>query len=269
LCEGRDTSGQVLRSQEISGFTISDDSYPPGFELPKHHHQHAYLTYVLEGSYLEIYEGNTSVCGRGALRFLPAGETHENRFEDGVRCLHVRIDQSVLDRLREHSPVLRKPSEINGIASTWLAKRLYNEFCQRDTVSPLAMEGVILEILAEGARSGAKTLYGRAPRWLQRAREIVEARFLESLSLSEIASAVGVHHVHLSREFRKHHHCTIGDFIRRLRVEHACRLLSHSETMLAEIALTCGFSDQSHFSLTFKRYMGLTPSKFRELTASR
>ena len=44
--------------------------------------------------------------------------------------------------------------------------------------------------------------------------------------------------------------------------------LAHSNTPLAEIALTCGFSDQSHFSFLFKRYMGMSPSKFRSLAGT-
>ena len=104
----------------------------------------------------------------------------------------------------------------------------------------------------------------RAPQWLKRAREIVETRFLEPLSLAEIATAVGVHLVHLSREFHRYNRCTVGELIRRRRVEHACDLLAHSDLSLAEIALACGFSDQSHFSMMFKRHTGITPSKFRK-----
>src|SRR5690349_11680376 len=263
----RDTSGEVLRRRQIPGYTITEDLYPSGFVLPKHHHRHAFLTFVLEGSYLEIQGGRTDVCGPGTLRFLPAGEAHENNFQAGLRCLHVEIEDRVLDRLRVQSPVLERPGEISGATSTWLANRLYIEFCRRDTVSPMAMEGVILEILAEGARTNEAQPATRAPKWLKRARDIVETRFLEPLSLAEIASAVGVHHVHLSREFRRHNQCTVGELIRRRRVEHACHLLAHADMSLAEIALTCGFSDQSHFSLMFKRHMGMTPSKFRDSTS--
>jgi AraC-like DNA-binding protein len=108
----------------------------------------------------------------------------------------------------------------------------------------------------------------RAPQWLKRAREIVETRFLEPLSLAEIATAVGVHLVHLSREFHRYNRCTVGELIRRRRVEHACDLLTHSDLSLAEIALSCGFSDQSHFSMMFKRHMGITPSRFRKSVAN-
>jgi AraC-like DNA-binding protein len=51
-------------------------------------------------------------------------------------------------------------------------------------------------------------------------------------------------------------------------VQHASHLLAHSQTPLAEIALICGFSDQSHLSFLFKRYMGVSPSKIRALAGS-
>ncbi len=67
------------------------------------------------------------------------------------------------------------------------------------------------------------------------------------------------------RQFHKYNRCTVGELIRRRRVQYASHLLAHSRTPLAEIALTCGFSDQSHLSFLFKRYMGVSPSKFRSL----
>jgi AraC family transcriptional regulator len=159
----------------------------------------------------------------------------------------------------------RKPAEINGLTATWLANRLYAEFARQDAASDMAIEGLVLEILAELSRSEAAEMSLQAPHWLKHATEIVESRFLERLTLAEIAAQVGVHYVHLSRQFHKYNHCTIGDLIRRRRVQYASHLLAHSRTPLAEIALACGFSDQSHLSFLFKRYMGLSPSKFRRL----
>jgi AraC-like DNA-binding protein len=129
----------------------------------------------------------------------------------------------------------------------------------------MAIEGLVLEILAEIARSEQADAALPAPHWLKRATEIVESRFLERLSLTEIASEVGVHYVHLSRQFHKYNRCTVGELIRKRRVQYASHLLVYSRTSLAEIALVCGFSDQSHLSFLFKRYMGMSPSKFRSL----
>jgi AraC family transcriptional regulator len=78
-----------------------------------------------------------------------------------------------------------------------------------------------------------------------------------------------VHAAHLARVFRKFKGCTIGDYVRGLRVQHACRRISGSDDSLADIALAAGFSDQSHLSRTFKQHTGMLPSQFRNLLRRR
>lgn len=252
--------------RRIGPFALSENVYPAGLALPKHAHGEASITFVIEGAFEERYSGSSITCRAGGLRFLPAGEIHENRTEGSLRCLHVSTAPQALDELDRQSVVPRRPSHINGLTATWLANRLYGEFSREDQGSAIAVEGLVLEILAEFARSEVKAGGLAGPRWLKQATDIVEARFLERLSLAAIAAEVGVHYVHLSRQFHKYNRCTIGDFIRRRRVQHASHLLAHTQTPLAEIALICGFSDQSHLSFLFKRYMGVSPSKFRALT---
>jgi AraC family transcriptional regulator len=76
-----------------------------------------------------------------------------------------------------------------------------------------------------------------------------------------------VHPVHLSREFHKHFRMTVGEYIRKRRIEHASELLSNSELPMSEIASICGFSDQSHFCALFKKHLGMTPGNFRDVSA--
>ena len=261
----QDAAGEVLKRRSIGPYILTENLYSDTVLLAKHAHRHAFLTFVIEGTFRERCGARSIVCRPGALRFLPAGEVHENEFESRVRCFHVWIDAAVLDGLDRRSVVPRRPAEISGLGATWLANRLYAEFSREDTASGIAVEGLILEILAEIARSESKPDPALIPRWLKRATEIVEARFLERLSLAEIASEVGVHYVHLSRQFHKYNRVTVGELIRKRRIQYASHLLAHSATPLAEIALVCGFSDQSHLSFLFKRYMGMSPSKFRRL----
>lgn len=260
-----DVSGETLRVRSIGPFTLRENLYAGGTVLPRHSHPHAYITFVIEGAFRERYAGRSIVCRTGMIRYLPAGEQHENEIQTRSRCLHVSSDPSSFEQLRQQPAVPKRPAEMSGLTTTWLANRLYAEFSRQDTASAMAIEGLVLEILAEIARSDAADTARLAPSWLKQATEIVESRFLERLSLTEIASEVGVHYVHLSRQFHKYNRCTVGELIRRRRVQYASHLLAHSRTPLAEIALVCGFSDQSHLSFLFKRYMGLSPSKFRSL----
>ena len=266
-CPVTDTSGSIVRRRDLTAFSLTESVYPKGLTLSKHCHSHAYLNFVLSGSFIERYADRECVCAEGALRFLPQSELHENDYAVGARCLLVKIEPSALDRLGEHSPVLSSPGEVAGLASSWLANRLYREFTAEDDDAPLAMEGVLLEILAESARAIGEGSAAHAPAWLRRVREALEDTYLQAPSLADLAATAGVHPVHLSREFRKHYQSTIGEFIRKRRIEHACLLLANSETALSEIALACGFSDQSHFCAMFKGHTGLTPAKFRDMSA--
>jgi AraC family transcriptional regulator len=74
---------------------------------------------------------------------------------------------------------------------------------------------------------------------------------------------------HLARTFRAHYRCSIGDFVRRLRVERASCELTDTDTPMADIALGLGFFDQSHFSRVFKDQTGLTPTEFRAASRPR
>jgi AraC family transcriptional regulator len=260
-----DAAGETLRVRNIGPFTLSEKVYAAGVVLPSHSHREAHITFLIEGAFRERYSGSAMTCRPGAVRFLPAGEVHSNEIESELRCLEIITGQAFLDQLAGQPVVPRKPAQINGLTATWLANRLYAELSREDQASSIAIEGLVLAILAEIARAETKPTSMLVPAWLKQATEIVESRFLERLSLAEIAAEVGVHYVHLSRQFHKYNRCTVGELIRKRRVQYASHLLAHSQTPLAEIALICGFSDQSHLSFLFKRYMGVSPSKFRGL----
>jgi AraC family transcriptional regulator len=264
--ECRETAGRAVKRRDLSGFNVIESAYPSGLVLTRHRHAHSYFSFVLEGSYTESFKGCTEACAPGTVRFLPAEEIHENCYHAGARCLLVEIQAETLARLSEHATIIEHPGEIKSPKGAWLARRLYSEFNEQDSVAPLAIEGVILELLAEQTRSAGKSAPKLAPRWLQRARDLIQSRFLEVPSLAEIAGEAGVHPVHLSREFRRFYDCTVSDFMRKLRIEHASHLLVDTDTPLAEIAMVCGFADQSHFSAVFKREVGVTPSRFRDMS---
>ena len=258
-------AGELIKRRTIGPFTLSEHYYPGSAAIPAGTNSEALITFVIEGTFREKYATGNLICRPGAVRFLPAGLQYACEIDSELRCLHVSSAPEILDQLARQSVVPKRPAQINSLSTTWLANRLYAEFSREDTASAIAMEGLVLAILAEIARSETKQNSHPIPAWLRQATEIVESRFLERLSLAAIASEVGVHYVHLSRQFHKYNQCTVGELIRRRRVQYASHLLAHSQTPLAEIALICGFSDQSHLSFLFKRYMGVSPSRFRSV----
>jgi AraC family transcriptional regulator len=127
----------------------------------------------------------------------------------------------------------------------------------------LSIESTVLELLADLAGQPALEALGAPPAWLERVRERIHDEFAQALTLTALVETAGVHRVHLARAFRQHYGCTIGDYIRRRRVEFASHRLTTSGDRLSEIAFDAGFADQSHFTNTFRRLVGLTPAAFR------
>ena len=84
------------------------------------------------------------------------------------------------------------------------------------------------------------------------------------LSLAEISFEVGVNSSYLAQMFHKYYGETIGGYQRRLRVEFARQKLANTDASLCDVVLLAGFSDQSHLTRIFKRYMGVTPVQNRK-----
>jgi AraC family transcriptional regulator len=265
-----DHYGDIAKRKIVAGFTLVETRYAPQIKLPRHSHERACLCLVLRGACQEIYAGRSLFCQPFSFLFRPAEEAHSDRFEgSGGQALIIEVDHRWLARLQEQRVRLDAPVCLQSSLLTGLAARLYAESRQMDEAAALSIEGLLLEVAAELARNATRGAERKAPRWLERAREFLQASYAEPPTFSEVANAVDVHPVHLAREFRRHYHCTMGEYVRRLRIEFACREISVSDAPLAEIALAAGFTHQSHFSRCFKQVMAMTPAEFQAVARSR
>jgi AraC family transcriptional regulator len=256
--------GERQRSRSIPGAALIENAYPPAFVIPRHSHASAFFGLVIEGGYRETYGGRCRECSPSSLLFHPPGEIHsEEHYDVVVRILTIEPTEQLLAHVGEYARTLDGPHEFQAGPLLRLGARLYREFRREDPVAPLAMEGIVLEILADACRQAERRTTTVAPRWLRRARDVLQDRFRETVPLGEIALAVGVHPAHLARTFRRYYQCTIGDYVRNLRTEQARQELKASNRPLAEIALALGYADQSHFATSFKRQTGMTPGAFR------
>ena len=255
---------------EAGGFTVTEGIHRDGSELPWHHHETPSICFVLKGGFTEMWRGGSIVCTSSTMKVTPAGERHWNRFSRGdVRGLLIEPGTSQVDRLRPYSEVLDERLSFNSGLLSGIAWRVFDEMRQMDTAAPLAIEGLLLELVAAISRLRTQEgSSGRRPRWLEDAREQIHVELSARPSLSGLADSVGVHPVTLARAFRRAFGCTVGEYVRNLRIQRATHQLAQTELSLAEIALDAGFSDQSHFSNLFRRHTGLSPFKFRRVVRS-
>jgi AraC family transcriptional regulator len=255
--------GNIVKSKTISELKLTETAYNSGLQLSAHSHDFAYFCFVLRGNFSENYEKQTRSCKPFSLIFHPSQETHSDEFLSATRCFNLQINDSFLERIRQYSKFTETPVEINGGSSKQVVAKIYKEFCYTDEMSSLVVEGLMFELLGEAIRFSKVKL--NPPNWLNQTRELLRDRFRENLSLTEIAAAVGVHETHLSREFKRYYRLTVGDYLRRLRIEYACQRISTTNTPISQIALLCGFADQSHFTKAFGRIMLMSPAAYRKI----
>ena len=256
----------ILKTQDINGYTLFESLYPSELKQPRHTHSLASFSFVLAGSYIENCGGQTSTRTSSTLIFHPPQEAHAVDYQSEVRILSVQLDLQRFAQIREHSIILDESSICRSETVAWLGKRIHQEFRRMDSFSWLSIEGLVLELLAEASRSRIGAGEKSIPRWLAEAKDFLHDNFSESIVLDEVVKIAGVHPVHLSRVFRRTFGCTIGEYVRRLRVESAARQVSLTDAPLGEIAHAAGFSDHSHFNRIFRSIYGLTPNQYRHFS---
>jgi AraC family transcriptional regulator len=102
------------------------------------------------------------------------------------------------------------------------------------------------------------------PVWADKIKDLLNDS-TEDRSLSELATLLNIHPVHLSRNFSKYFSCNLGEYIRTLKIQRSLSMLSERDLSLTQIALQCNFADQSHFIRAFKTQNKITPSAYRKL----
>jgi len=257
--------GKTLKQYEVGGFSLSETRYTPGSTLPAHSHESHFFCFILSGTYREAYERKVRYCGPAMIVYHPAGEQHAEYFDEtAVHLFRIEVNH---ERLRDTncSELSLECRDFRGGSPIDLAYKLYQEFRDPDLVSHLAIEGLALELIATIARQARRSSpTSRAPaKWLQQAHALIKEHYLEPLTLGDIARAVAVHPVTLAREFRRHYQCTIGEMVRRERIEFARRELLRPGVAINDVAVAAGFYDQSHFARTFKKITGISPAQYR------
>lgn len=96
----------------------------------------------------------------------------------------------------------------------------------------------------------------------------VKSNYRDSLSTKQLADTFFVNSSYLSRYFHQHYNITITDFIIKVRIEHAMRLLIATNVSIGNIALNVGFDDANYFTRVFKKKIGISPTDYRKMHSS-
>jgi AraC-like DNA-binding protein len=100
---------------------------------------------------------------------------------------------------------------------------------------------------------------------LAKSLEFLNANALEPLTLQRLAEVAGLSASHYRRLFQRSFGDSPINYLIRLRIRMACALLEKGNLPITEVAFQCGFTDSNYFARQFRKAMGETPRRYREL----
>jgi AraC family transcriptional regulator len=251
-----------------SGIDCKHASYGPGSSMGRHYHDDTTVVFTIAGSFTHKMRSRSTCLTPTGLLYLPAGETHADDFgPKGAACFITAIDAAWVSQRLPTSDIDTKGPRIDADGYLrGLVLKMYEEFQQPDSLSDLIVEGTFLELLGRLFREKDQTHHD-APSWMRRIKAMLQDSFREPISLRDLARTAGVHPSHLAREFHRIYGLTVGDYIRKLRVNYVAARLTNTgqnQESLTDLSLHAGFSSHAHMCSTFKRAVGMTPSQYKK-----
>jgi len=225
-----------------------------------HAHVNPHLTLLLRGATLETRAGRCYERLAGQTVFFYGDEPHQNsQTLVGSQNLNVEFDPRFFEQLNLRPADLHAAVQQPAGASAQLLKA-YKEFLVNDQFSADSIFMTLLTAFDQGARGRREPV---AP-WLGTVEELLRDRWDQPVTLQELSAATGRHPVTISRQFHRYAGCTLGEYMRRLKVERALTLIHQPGTSLTEVAYACGFTDQSHFGRSFRELTGFRPHEYKK-----
>lgn len=251
--------GNVVDANQSEGFCIGRVRYDQNGSFDEMHcHENPHLSLVVSGGNIENRKNISFERLPGRVTFYHSGEAHQNSYRaSGSSHINIEITPSWLQR---HSlDTISVRSQLHPDAAM-LILRMYKESLIGDDFSADTIKLLLFELLTHN-----KFNVLHKPSWVHVLEELLNDRWNETPVLQDLSTATGVHPITISKHFNRYFGCTLGQYMRKLKVSRAIVLMKTNETNLTDIAYECGFADQSHFIRTFKQLTGLLPGEYQRL----
>jgi AraC family transcriptional regulator len=264
------TLGESRRVVCTDRFVVRMTNHAPDTRLPPHFHERATMMAVLGGDYEERIGRDAYLLPPLGVAIKPAGQLHQNRVGPrGARSLVVELcaqpgaDTSALEDVMGRAPA----RDVTPASETIL--QLVAEMLRPTSVSPLAIDGLVLEWVGLLAAADGQKLHQHSPPpWLLRVRDRLHHAHEDPPSMTTLAREAGRHPVYVARAFRRHYGTSIGVYARRIRIGRAARQLADApRASISRIALDCGYHDHSHLAHELRARAGMCPGEWRGVAA--
>jgi len=244
------------------------------FSFDRHFHLDYHIGLVTEGVQRQRFGGKTVLVGPGCVSLMPPGEIHDGVSDaaSGYTLKTFRLSHELLSGIAEDvSGASREPALAGALLEdaelAMQLARLFDVMRESGQGGSLCVQSEwlrLLDILLTQARAitPQQASGSLSARQWERVRDYCFAHLSEKITLDALAALCDLGRFQFLRQFKQTVGMTPHAWLLRLRLEHACVLLSRSSQTIAEVAQGVGFYDQSHFNRAFRQAFGVAPSGY-------
>ncbi len=238
--------------------------YLPGYSLERSRYD-SYLIILIESGTMEILlDDKYHLAQKGDMVLLDCYHPHAYRTGTGCETIWVHFDGKLAKGYYEH--LSKEMGNIMTISNfreaLHIISDLFSSFCNRDLKPEAQMSimiGNLLLSLFDHTSNGAAS----ASDGIRKVTSYLTQNFSKNISLKEMADMAGLSLYHFTRKYKKETGVTPHQFLLSTRMSAAKYYLSNTTMTIKEIALSCGFEDESTFCYSFRKREGKTPKQFR------
>lgn len=226
-------------------------------KFPEHKHKEYEIAVYTKGKAIYHTEEKDIEVFPGKITVVPPDILHSTEICDGIERIYIRGEFNQIFNLTS-ATVISDNAQKEGLL---LAKMIYdNRYENSEYVS--ALISAFVHFILQSIRMDDDVSLA--------IKEIISQitnNFYDSnLSVAEILEKSGYAEDYIRAKFKKITGRTPVEFLRKIRISHACYLIDtyKNSLSLTEIAEKCGYTDYVYFSRRFKQMMGISPSKYMQ-----
>lgn len=250
----------------------------PRYYMPYHWHTHYEIIRIISGSFQLTLDSKTQTYCEGDIIFVTDGVLHGGT---PINCIYECIVFDLQILLKDNHACAKTIHDImdhrimiNPLLSSGcdnilpIVRNISHSLTERKTGYEFLTQGYLYQLLgvilnehlyeeATNDRVTAEHLNS-----IKKVLGYISDNYSSNIRLDTLADIAGMNPKYFCRYFKSMTDRTPVDYLNYYRIECACEMLSTRNISVKEVAISCGFNDESYFIKTFNKYKGITPKQF-------
>ena len=267
----------IYKAHEL-GSEKYDNAYPYYFfgDFPENHnHDYWEFLLVIQGSYQHTLNKKTEpLSNHTALLLHPHTDYHYFRnAESSTKHLAMRIRVPLMQQICKtfsedfYDNLVAQKKHRLFFNDAQVQKIINYVSLIRSEITPKSADlfiNFLITYILEKVFSQNNFFNSSKPQWLTDLLLKINEPNNIHWSVTDAVKNTPFSHPHLLRLFKEYEHCTLIEYMTKVKMEQACNFLIYSTMSIVSIAQTLGYSDSSHFNRIFKKTYRITPSEYKK-----